>query len=123
MKIIKTSSITIYMVNNKITCARNNKTGRFVKLAIAAKELAKIQAKKIEKCSDVSSFSAVVALLMLFLFFFFAMMFKRDGYMFAEYAAIFCISLVAILAIVAIITVIYSVIYEIITNNRLKGYA
>ena len=64
MKIIKTSSITIYMVNNKITCARSNKTGRFVKLAFAANELAKIQAKKIEKCSDVSSFTPLLYLAM-----------------------------------------------------------
>lgn len=121
MKIIKTAILTIYTVKGKITCARNNKTGRFVKLTIAAKELANIQAKKIEKGFDFANCSTVMGFIFLFVFFFFAFMVKKDGYVFAEYAAIFFISLAVLSVIVSVLTYIYNVISDIMLNNKYKG--
>ena len=119
-KVIKTAQMTIYLVNDKISCARCAKTGRFVKLAIANIELKSIKAKKLDKQYNIANSSVILALIMFFVFFFFAFLFKSHGFATFELLGIFSISLAAILAVIAIVIHVYSTIEETILTKRYK---
>ena len=119
-KVIKTAQMTIYLVNDKISCARNNKTGRFVKLAIANIELKAIKAKKLEKQYNFANSSVIFALIMLFVFFLFAFMFKSHQFAILEILGTLSILAAAILAIVSIVVYVYSTIEETILTNLYK---
>ena len=121
MKTVKTAVMTIYVVKGKVTLAKNNKTGRFVKLAIAENELKQHNAKKSEKINEYSGFSLAFSGLAIFLFFLFAFMFKNDGYVFAEYLAIFFISVTGLCLTISILLAIFNIVFETITNKQLKG--
>lgn len=123
MKTFKTAQMTIYTVKGKITCARNNKTGRFVKLSIAKLELKELFGKKIDKQYDFANVSSVMALIFLFVFFMFAFMFKNDGYQFAEALAMFFISLAGLSVIVAILVYLCTIIKDVVLTNHYKGIA
>lgn len=121
MKTFKTAQMTIHTVNGKITCARNNKTGRFVKLSIAKLELKELFGKKIDKQYDFANMSSVMALIFLFVFFMFAFMFKNDGYQFAEVLSVFFISLAGLSVILAILVYLCTIIKDSMLSNHYKG--
>ena len=121
MKTFKTAQMTIHTVNGKITCARNNKTGRFVKLSIAKLELKELFGKKIDKQYDFANMSSVMALIFLFVFFMFAFMFKNDGYQFAEVFSVFFISLAGLSVIVAVLVYLFTTIKDITLQRQYRG--
>lgn len=118
MKIVKTETLKINIVNGKVLCARNLKTGRFVKLAIAKRELKAHYEAKSNKQASFSTNTAALALVTMFVFFFFALMLKNDGFVFAQYMCIFTLAVMAIFATISIATCIYNVFCDMIVNKQ-----